>query len=394
MRRAWEQLSVERRATPPKLSDDVFQDWISGRPIFVGSRMDDQMRPSRAAVRARLASIGAEPVMWETITPQDRGPEDAFLEGVDRSDIAVFLTGYSYGRADESGYSPTHKEWNRATDRAIPRLLFEPAGLQSNDRDGRLNDWMASIRDEVSVATFETEEVLLDLLESRLRQIAAGQQLFWVKCGEWVFPATVHRRGGTTAEVEVAGRVRDRALRSTIADAARQGHRAERVTWSQYSERIDSIEVEIRSLTAGEDEVRLVCHQRGWAGQPTPITVSAHGRTAGPDEQVRLWAGQALFGQQVVPRSLGDIVASWTSPDGPSLPEVLARERAGGWLAEGLANLYVVEGLITKFGGHFENLRVGPQTARGLPVAFGFAPNGGQRTDVSGVVSLLERRPS
>lgn len=188
---------------------------------------------------------------------------------------------------------------------------------------------MASVRDEVSVATIETEEVLLDLLESRLRQIAAGKQLFWVKCSEWVFPATVHRRGGTTAEVEVAGRVRDRALRSTIADAARQGHWAERVTWSQYSERIDSIEVEIRSLTAGEDEVRLVCRQRGWGGQPTPMTVSAHGRTAGLDEQVRLWAGQALFGEQVAPRSLGDIVASWTSR--------MARRSPKSWLESVLA---------------------------------------------------------
>lgn len=113
MRRAWEQLSVERRATPPKLSDDVFQDWISGRPIFVGSRMDDEMRPSRAAVRARLASIGAEPVMWETITPQDRGPEDAFLEGVDRSDIAVFLTLWARRRK---------------------RLLPDPQGVEPGDR--------------------------------------------------------------------------------------------------------------------------------------------------------------------------------------------------------------------------------------------------------------------
>ena len=91
MNRPWERLRLERRTSPPRLSDELFGAWMSDRPIFVGSRMDAEMSPARGAVREDLEQMHARPVMWETFTPQDRGPEDAYLEGVDRSDIALQL---------------------------------------------------------------------------------------------------------------------------------------------------------------------------------------------------------------------------------------------------------------------------------------------------------------
>jgi hypothetical protein len=83
--------------------------------------------------------------MWEVLAPRDQHPERVFRKGVEWSQVFALILGHRYGRTDETGYSPTHKEANRAADLRIPRLLFEPAGIRSADRDGCFNDWVASL---------------------------------------------------------------------------------------------------------------------------------------------------------------------------------------------------------------------------------------------------------
>jgi hypothetical protein len=103
--------------------------------------MDAEMAAAREAVRGLLERWGAVPVMWEAITPRDQQPQAAFLEGVDSSAVFVLLLGSRYGAADASGYSPTHKEANRASERHTPRLLFMQRDVSDQDRAGKLNDW-------------------------------------------------------------------------------------------------------------------------------------------------------------------------------------------------------------------------------------------------------------
>ena len=137
---SWTSLILERRSAPPAIPDTQYRAWLASQRFFVSSVMDDEMTPARDAVAAYLKDRGTEAVMWEEITPRDRRPQQAYLEGVEQSSALLLLVGSRYGRSDESGYSPTHQEANRATELDLPSLLFERDGIPPADRDGRLND--------------------------------------------------------------------------------------------------------------------------------------------------------------------------------------------------------------------------------------------------------------
>lgn len=51
-----------------------------------------------------------------------------YLSKVDSSDIYVGLLGWGYGSEDEDGVSPTEREYNRASERGIHRLVFVKGG--------------------------------------------------------------------------------------------------------------------------------------------------------------------------------------------------------------------------------------------------------------------------
>jgi hypothetical protein len=98
------------------------------------------------------------------------------------------------------------------------------------------------------------------------------------------------------------------------------------------------------------------------------VSLSAgHGRSVGAAEQAGIWAHRAIFGEPLASGYDGSL-DYFTAPDSPPLPQILAANRAQGWLAEGLTRLYVVEGLITKYGGHFEQLGVGPAASSSVRV--------------------------
>jgi len=127
----------------------------------------------------------------EEITPRDEGPQQAYLGGVDRSSVFVLMLGRRYGVTDQTGYSPTHQEGNRAGERRIPRLLFTLGTVNDPDRDGRLNDWLRSLRNELSGASFATANDLVGQLDARLREMAARSERLWIKLGALVFPGIV-----------------------------------------------------------------------------------------------------------------------------------------------------------------------------------------------------------
>jgi hypothetical protein len=66
-----------------------------------------------------------------------------------------------------------------------------------------------------------------------------------------------------------------------------------------------------------------------------------------------------------------------------TLPAILAKYQAQSWLAEGLIRLYLVEGLLTRFGGSFDRLDVGPATATAVRVNAKFRLDGFQQSLVS-----------
>jgi len=80
----------------------------------------------------------------------------------------------------------------------------------------------------------------------------------------------------------------------------------------------------------------------------------------------------------------------WAAPEGPTLPEILARDQVLGWAAEGLVRLYLAQGLVIKFGGRFERLDVGPATASRVCVHASFRPggHGHDPAQIEGIVVL------
>lgn len=62
--------------------------------------------------------------LFEDIPASDRRLDDVYLRKVDNSDVYVGLLGWGYGNENEDGLSPTEREYDRASERGIHRLMF------------------------------------------------------------------------------------------------------------------------------------------------------------------------------------------------------------------------------------------------------------------------------
>ena len=387
----WDDLIIERRAGPAPMDDGRFRTWMSGRSVFVSSRMDEEMAGTREAVRTLLVRWGARPVMWEELTPRDQYPERAYIEGVERSSIYVLLMGRAYGAADESGYSPTHKEGLKAKDLALPRLVFEDGDVRPSERDGRLNDWLRSLYSQVSTGRYEDVDHLSRLLEDRLREIAAAQETSWIKLGNLVFPGTVSRHHESTGtEFIVRARVRENRVRTALGEITSWSSRvrADRLTWGgqTYPVTVDSVHAETAASSEDVVEVRGALPRQHGGGQAYRMGMTINGM--GPAEQAEIWIRRAVLGKPEPPPSSRQFgIRAMVEPDPPFLQDVLSSYDARGPLAEGLTRLYLAEGLLHRFGGHFERLEVGPATSRGVRVSVVFTPgaHGARPVRVEGV---------
>jgi hypothetical protein len=403
----WSELIIEQAARPLPLPEDRFRAWMNGQHIFVSSTMDAEMTPFRQAVRGWLQSWGAIPMMWESFTPQDKGPQRAYLDGVDQSSFLLLLLGSRYGVTDESGYAPTHQEANRAAERKIPRLLFTLSTVKAAERDGRLNDWLNSLYREISGAGFATTEELLAQLEAQLRELAARSERVWIKLGNLIFPGKVVSQSSAvgsrvftiTARV-TTGRVRQ-AILSLGQHFGAQGVRADRLTWADASFPVQVESVTSETDFASQAEVEIKCRiPSNWYGEAgNPLATMSYGggpgvRPQGPEDLAVIWARRAFFGEEDKGRrgSL-DMAYAATEPESQTLPVILREANASGWLAEGLVRLYIVEEIKRRYGGNFDHLQVGPATATGIRVdgAFTLGSRMSAQSDavkIQGVVSL------
>lgn len=388
----WDQIIAESSARPLPLSEEHFRTWMGRQGIFVSSLMDSEMTPHRNAVRAYLRGVGATPIMWEEITPQDKSAQHAYLDGVDQATIFVLMLGRRYGVADASGASPTHKEALRAAERHILRWLFVLSGVDPRERDVKLNDWLGSLYNELSGASFDTSETLVVRLDAQLREKAAEGERMWIKLGNLVFPGKVKSSAAATGTKEFtvtarvsAGRVRH-ALMELGGGFGR--NRPDRLTWSEYSYPIQVVSSASESEFTAEDTIEIRCQTpNNWYGE-SGSSVAMMGM-----DSKDAWVRQAFFGEQ--PASSGrrggyDLEQAFSTPNARTLPEVLSAVNAGGWLAEGLTRLYVVEEVARRYGGRFLNLEVGPATAQGVRVkgSFDVSSWSHETATVEGIVPL------
>lgn len=372
----WDQLIVDDAASPLPLEDSVYRRWLSGQRVFVSSRMDADETPYRVAVRAYLEGMGGPqtPVMWETITPRDAGPVTAYLGGVDRSSLFVLMLAGRSGVREADGFTPTQKEDIRAVERRLHRMLFE---LPCAERDGWTKEWLSSLRHVLSGNKVASPDELVQRLDARLRELAAQARQSWIKLGRLVFPGSVEREAGpqTGERFVITARVSANPVRRGLADLGdRFSGGVLRLTYPDVSRLVVVERVGSRTDSNDEDAVVLTCRgSDDRDGNPGHINYAG----CGPVEQATLWCRRAILGEpyQAGARGMLDMADTLSRPSGPSLPEVIKTTGATGWLAEGLARLYAVEGLAQR-GGTWDYLAVGPATAKGLPIRGKFGLQG------------------
>jgi hypothetical protein len=105
------------------------------------------------------------------------------------------------------------------------------------------------------------------------------------------------------------------------------------------------------------------------------------------------WAQQAFFGARPGTssrRGSYDFEEMFSEPDAKTLPEVLAATNAGGWLAEGLTRLYLVEEVARRYAWRFQYLEISPATAQGVRIKGGFSVGSSDHAPVTieGLVPL------
>lgn len=62
--------------------------------------------------------------LLEDIPALDRRADEVYLDEVDRCNLYVGLFGNEYGTEDSNGFSPTEREFGRATEKGKTRLVF------------------------------------------------------------------------------------------------------------------------------------------------------------------------------------------------------------------------------------------------------------------------------
>jgi hypothetical protein len=264
----WDDLIVDAAASPLPLTNERFRERMGRQRVFLSSVMDGELNPYRDAVRAYLRREGAAPVMWEEIAPQDSGPVRAFLDGVERSTLFVLALGNRYGVSDDTGYSPTHKEANRAKELQIPRLLFT---LPDAGRDGRLNDWLRSLYSEIAGLTVDSPQGLVVQLEARLQELAARSERNWIKLGRLVFPGKIKTQASAHGgqRFTVAARPSSNAVRNALLALGRPhgGSDLMRLTWPNRSFVVQVETVSAESEFVGDEQVEVTCQTpQNWHG--------------------------------------------------------------------------------------------------------------------------------
>jgi hypothetical protein len=392
----WSSLVVERQMAAPRLDDQQFREWMTDRPIFVSSVMDEEMNPTREAIRKWLHHWDAEPVMWEELAPQDRDSEAAYLDGVERSRLFLLFLGQAYGTTDNTGYSPTHKESNRGRDLHITRLLFQPEGIKSNSRYGPFNEWISALYSDISGARYKSPEDAAAQVERVIRQLASEDETVWMKIGNVVFPGTFKRRNaGGRLTFSISARLRNQNVIRALGDIARGRSQIRNVRLiaglSSYPIQVTNMESEASHNS--QEDVQIVCeanpHDRGGWTVLGNVNISDGSRMLTAVDQVQIWAQQAVFSDEIE-RSDRRFEMIFAAQHGPSLKTVLRTQNASGWLAQGLTRLYIIENLSTRFMGNLEILEVSTSTSHGLRVNATYIPDDYSRTtaNFSGTVTL------
>ncbi|MBN1227922.1 MAG: DUF4062 domain-containing protein [Deltaproteobacteria bacterium] len=100
----------------------------SHKAIFISS-VQKELQAERRAVKDYiqndpLLSRFFDVFLFEDLPAIDRKANDVYLEEVDSCDVYIGIFGNEYGSEDSKGISPTEREFDHATEKGKPRLIF------------------------------------------------------------------------------------------------------------------------------------------------------------------------------------------------------------------------------------------------------------------------------
>ena len=124
----------------------------------------------RAAARAAIEGVGAEPVMAEDFAAGSTSPRNACLDGVASSDICVVVIGARGGWTTPSGKLVVEEEYEEA----VRRNLLVSVYVEETTRDAAAEGLVRRLSDYVSGhfrATFRTADGLRDVMQTHLASL-------------------------------------------------------------------------------------------------------------------------------------------------------------------------------------------------------------------------------
>lgn len=100
-----------------------------------------------------------EVFLFEDVPAADRSPDDMYLKEVENCDIYIGLFGSSYGSVDDSGRSPTEKEFDYATSLGKYRLIYVK-GTDDKDRHPKMQALIDRVKSDLIRKRFNTASEL------------------------------------------------------------------------------------------------------------------------------------------------------------------------------------------------------------------------------------------
>lgn len=105
--------------------------------------------------------------LFEDIPASDRRADDVYLSQVDRCGLYVGLYGMEYGLEDREGCSPTEREFQRATEKNRPRLIFVK-GADDKGRHPKMTALIRKVGDQLVRRRFTDVDELKTALNASL----------------------------------------------------------------------------------------------------------------------------------------------------------------------------------------------------------------------------------
>lgn len=146
--------------------------------IFISSVQKELAEERRAVAR----HVREDPLLrrffdlflFEELPAKDRRADDIYLDKVDQASVYVGIFGDEYGFADDAGLSPTQREFDRATARGIPRLIFVK-GDNDAAREPKMKALVRKAAGQLIRRRFRATQELLRLLQESLVEYLQGR---------------------------------------------------------------------------------------------------------------------------------------------------------------------------------------------------------------------------